>query len=275
MNMGSTLPAAPPLSATHEEIRGNLSATAKLTAATKAQVKKIEQQQKDLKATADAVKLGELKKRTAKLTLLSSVNGANVMQAYEIGLGKNPEIGTLVAGLNDTFDLVKGGKLHMLEEMLVSQAMALQTIFTSLARRAQAQEYQRNLEAFLGMALKAQAQSRATISALVDLKFPRQVSFVKQTNTAHGPQQVNNGTATDQSTRTKEIPSQHNELLEDSHGGTYLDIGATAAAARGNPEMEAVAAIDRPQEPCRQASSLPQRALDRTSSDSRCAEATK
>ena len=45
------------------------------------------------------------------------------------------------------------------------------------------------------MALKAQAQIRATNSALVDLKYPRQATFVKQANIAHGPQQVNNGTA--------------------------------------------------------------------------------
>ena len=63
--------------------------------------------------------------------------------------------------------------------MLISQATALQTIFTSLARRAQMQEYQKNLESFLELALEAQAQSRATISALVDLKYPRQATFVK------------------------------------------------------------------------------------------------
>jgi hypothetical protein len=42
--------------------------------------------------------------------------------------------------------------------MLVSQATALQTIFTSLARRAAVQEQLRHYEAFLGLALKAQAQ---------------------------------------------------------------------------------------------------------------------
>lgn len=57
----------------------------------------------------------------------------------------------------------------------------------------QEQQYQRNLEAFLGLALKAQAQSRATILTLVDLKYPRQVAFVKQANIANGAQQMNNG----------------------------------------------------------------------------------
>lgn len=171
---------------------------------------------------------------------------------------------------------VKGGSLEPMEEMLVGQAIALQTIFSNLAVRAANQTELTKYQAFFSMAMKAQAQSRATIAALVDLKYPRQVTFVKQTNTAHGPQQVNNGTAPGESSHTKELPIQHNELLEDArNGGTHMDAGATAAAARGNPEMEAMAAIDRPKEPRRQAGGLPQRALDRTSSDSRYAEKTE
>ena len=48
-----------------------------------------------------------------------------------------------------------------------------------------------NLESFPGLALKAQAQSRATLSALVDLKHPRQTTFVKQANITNGLQQIN------------------------------------------------------------------------------------
>ena len=80
----------------------------------------------------------------------------------------------MVDHLRTTFTEVKGGDLHTLEAMLISQATALQTIFTSLVPRAQEQEYQKHLESFLGLALKAQAPRCATISALVDLKYPRQ-----------------------------------------------------------------------------------------------------
>ena len=41
--------------------------------------------------------------------------------------------------------------------------MTLETIFTSLARRATSQEYLKQFQAYLGMALKAQAQCRATL----------------------------------------------------------------------------------------------------------------
>jgi hypothetical protein len=43
------------------------------------------------------------------------------------------------------------------------------------------------------LALKAQRQCRATIETLVMAKNPAPVTFVKQANVAHGPQQVNNG----------------------------------------------------------------------------------
>ena len=85
----------------------------------------------------------------------------------------------MVDHLRTPFAEVKGEDLHTLEAMLISQATALQTMFTSLALRAQEQEYQKHLESLLGLALKAQAQGRATISALVDLKYPRQATFVK------------------------------------------------------------------------------------------------
>ena len=77
--------------------------------------------------------------------------------------------------------------------MLFGQAMTLETIFTSLARRANSLEYLNHFQTYLGMALKAQAQCRATLEALAEIKNPRPVAFVKQANITNGPQQVNNG----------------------------------------------------------------------------------
>ena len=168
----------------------------------------------------------------------------------------------LVTQLRDTFAEVKGGDLHTLEAMLISQATALQTIFTSLARRAQDQQYQKHLEAFLGLALKAQAQSRATISALVDLKFPRQATFVKQANIANGPQQVNNGAATearpengelDRNGRTHAEKSepQQNKLLEANHGqpGGRMDTREAQTAERSYQAVETVETGHRAKKP--------------------------
>jgi hypothetical protein len=136
-----------------------------------------------------------------------------------------------------------------MEAMLVSQATALQTIFTDLARKAQAQTYQKQLEVYLGLALKAQAQSRATISALVDLKYPRQATFVKQANIAHGPQQVNNGVMPSDaaSMRGKKWKTEQNKLLEDDDGKCGIGVvpGKTSTPKPSHQGMEALEAVHR------------------------------
>jgi hypothetical protein len=91
-------------------------------------------------------------------------------------------------------------------------------------------------------ALKAQAQCRATLEALAEIKNPRPVSFVKQANISNGPQQVNNGTAAAGQgaiapAGEKEV--SQSKLLEAQHGN-YLDAGAQGAAGRANPHLEAV-----------------------------------
>jgi len=115
------------------------------------------------------------------------------------------------------------------------------------------------MEAFLGLALKAQAQSRATISALVDLKYPRQATFVKQANIAKGPQQVNNGEAAGANpeqyaqarTQAKEITPEQNKVLEAEHGqpGKRMDTRAAKTAKRSHKALETVATVNRAKKP--------------------------
>jgi hypothetical protein len=182
-----------------------------------------------------------------------AVNAACALQSYQGFMGEDISMMATIETIQRTTDRIKGGDLSDLEAMLVSQAMALQTMFTNLARRAQVQQAQRNLEAFLALGLKAQAQSRATISALVDLKYPRQATFVKQANIAHGAQQVNNGMrneSPDQSARararTGDKQSAQNELLEDATDARKkLDTRATPAASRTDSKLAPVAAVNR------------------------------
>ena len=188
--------------------------------------------------------------------LRPSINGATVMKAYQGNiLGNDVALSGLVQGLSDSCKRVNDGDLNVLEGMLLSQATALQTIFTSLAKRAAGQDQLRHYEAFLGMAFKAQAQSRATISALVDLKYPRQATFVKQANIAHGPQQVNNGKApsgkpeqyAQAHAHGEKSETEQNKLLEANHGqpGKRMDTRAAQAAERSNQAMETVEQIHR------------------------------
>lgn len=187
----------------------------------------------------------------AKLATLPSLNAAAVIEAYSGNVvGKDVDIQELISTLKDSFKASKEGDLGGLERMLIGQATALQSIFTSLARRAQLQEFQKNYESFLTLALKAQAQSRTTIQAVIELKYPKQVAFVKQANISNGPQQVNNGNTTSEERvaggprRAEEKESQQNKLLvEESYGSAYVDTPAAPTTGGSYKTMEAVASV--------------------------------
>jgi hypothetical protein len=94
----------------------------------------------------------------------------------------------------DIHRAVRDGDLGQVENMLLSQAMALESVFHALAQRAQVQQNPARNDALLVLAMKAQNGSRATLAALIELKQPRQsATFVKQTNQSAGPMQVNVG----------------------------------------------------------------------------------
>lgn len=176
-----------------------------------------------------------------------SINAATTIQTYQDNvLGPDVSMMSTIGEIRSITERIKGGDLSDLEGMLVSQAISLQTMFTSLSRRAQIQGQQRNLEAFLGLAFKAQAQSRSTIQALIDLKFPRQVAFVKQTNIAGGHQQVNNGMPAP----AQEIETPQSKILEPSNG-EWMDARAPGAAGRIDPHVEALGQGNRTQKPAR------------------------
>lgn len=186
----------------------------------------------------------------SQLAMSSEIQSAAVMQSYQKNvMGSGVDFEVLVKGIMGTCTQVNGGNLQTMEAMLVSQATALQTIFTDLARKAQAQTYQKQFEVYLGLALKAQAQSRATISALVDLKYPRQATFVKQANIAHGPQQVNNGVMPSGASAShgKKQKTEQNKLLEDDDGKFSIGVVPRKAVTpeSGHQGMEALEAVHR------------------------------
>ena len=70
------------------------------------------------------VKVSELTTvQKARLAVSPSLNGATVIQAYQGNvMGKDVDLSGLIDQLRDTFTEVKGGDLHTLEAMLISQA---------------------------------------------------------------------------------------------------------------------------------------------------------
>lgn len=129
------------------------------------------------------------------------------------------------------------GDLSELEGMLVAQAVALNSVFTEMARRASTNmgEHLAATDIFLRLALKAQAQARATVETIAEIKNPRQVAFVRQANIAH-TQQVNN------ESRARENNNQSNELSGRSHE-LPQDTRASRLEGAVDPQMETVAAI--------------------------------
>jgi hypothetical protein len=89
---------------------------------------------------------------------------------------------------------VQTGDLSEIEETLIAQTVTLNAIFNTMARRAALNmgAHLQATETYMRMALKAQAQSRATMETLAEIKYPKSDTFVKQQNNAY-QQQVNNG----------------------------------------------------------------------------------
>lgn len=194
--------------------------------------------------TVSRVKGQSGEQAVAAAALSPAMNAAQVVDAYQGNiLGKDLELDALIQILHNSMEDSASGNVRDLESMLIGQANALQTIFVSLAKRAQHQQYQRNFESFLSLALKAQNQSRSTIQAVIDLKYPRQSTYVNQANIAHGPQQVNNEVGA----RKRSRKTDRNELLAGvMDGSEKMDPGATRKAKRGCQEVAAVATVHRP-----------------------------
>lgn len=184
---------------------------------------------------------------TAMATLLPEANGAHVVADYGKAFGAQ-DIGELGLELQKAIRQVKVGNLSCAEAMLVSQAHSLQAIFTCLAQQAARQTAIGPRDSTLRLALKAQAQCRATLESLAELKNPRPLAFVQQANIAHGPQQVNNGEPALSHARTNagKTINQSNELLEADHD-KCLDTGTTGKATCFDPAMASVGEINRPQ----------------------------
>ena len=96
-----------------------------------------------------------------------------------------------VRALGSAVERVHHGDLRESEALLTAQTVTLNTLFTHLANLAAKTEYVDNLERYLRLGFKAQAQCRATLGTLAEIKNPPTL-FARQANIAHGPQQVNN-----------------------------------------------------------------------------------
>lgn len=191
----------------------------------------------------------ERKRRVAAVQSDSSIASCVASESFmKASYGDEYDFVDSIKVLQDRVKRVQGGDMSDIEAMLVGQAHALQQVFVALMRRASNQEHLKQYQVHMNLGLKAQAQCRATIQALTELKYPRQVVIAKQANVAHGHQQVNNGVCAP----AAGVGLAQNELLGVDDGSQTMDIGAAARTGRKDKEMETLDAIDRGQDSARQ-----------------------
>lgn len=163
------------------------------------------------------------------------------------------DVNELVSELARQIDVVNGGDLARAEGILIAQAHALDNIFANLARRATNQEYLKQWEAYMRMAMKAQNQCRMTLETLATIKNPP-VVFAKQANINNGgQQQVNNGTSPPQAANSAQAhASAHaansqtvpTELLEATNV-QRLDTRAASPSGGTDQGLASVGAVNR------------------------------
>ena len=170
--------------------------------------------------------------RYARIILSASTMSAVLSADFSKSMFPDVKLADSISALSDKITTIQNGDMQPIEAMLIGQAQALQTMFVNLGRQAVTKTGLQQYTAFMNLALKAQAQSRATIQALTELKYPRQATFVKQANISHGHQQVNTATSTHATAHVRafENPNSQNELLERQHN-EWLDNGTAATSA--------------------------------------------
>ena len=181
-------------------------------------------------------------KTLAELAISPAVNAASTVVLFGKGTMGKLEITETLEAISENAAKVSKGDMTGPEQMLVTQATALNSIFTELARRSGLNmgEYIEASERYMRLALKAQAQCRATIETLAAMKNPP-VVFARQANISNGPQQVNNGGAT---SRAENSDIRPNELLE-HRVEQWLDFGTAGTPGGSNPALVAVEASHR------------------------------
>ena len=194
---------------------------------------------------------------------MGSVGNAILIKSFRSG-GQVLDLDACVRTLRVSAKKVSDGDNSGLEGMLSTQAIALNTIFTSLATRAILSDLMPHMETFMGFALKAQNQCRASIDTLAQIKNPRQTVITKQANISTGPQQVNN-TLNQITEPESKIPensetSQNKLLSHEQAERPYMDTGAASKASEDNSAMATMDTVNRASNRSRQSDSINQRA---------------
>ncbi len=184
-------------------------------------------------------------REVARLMTAPEFAAARVIRAAERTGGYGGQLDTpeLVGCLRALAGNVNGGDLGQAEAMLFNQAAALQSLFSRLVERGMKADLLPHFEAYMRLALRAQAQSTRTLEVLATVKNPP-VVFAKQANIAQ-QQQVNNGPAVPAVTRARNPAPAQSKLLE-TLPDERLDFGTQGAASGADSKLATVGTVHRP-----------------------------
>lgn len=163
-------------------------------------------------------------------------------------MGDDVSLTRCMEALQEKTEAIYGNDMKNMETLLMSQALALDTMFAALARRAKLTlDHHIDMgDKVLRLALKAQSQCRTTLETLANIKNPQ--PYIQHNRAQY--QQVNNGaTLPPEALPARENQKQTNELLDALNAPERLDFSATQATIQSHQDMEAVATQHRPQNP--------------------------
>lgn len=138
---------------------------------------------------------GEEREATlARLALAPGPRHATIGNCYAASLfsENHPlDITASTGVIGDAMAKARNGNKSLASDILAAQAVALDTMFTELARRSAANmgQYLDASERYMRLALKAQANCRATLEALAKLHQPREQT-VKHVHVNEGGQAI-------------------------------------------------------------------------------------
>lgn len=181
------------------------------------------------------------------------LNNAGLVTEFSKGYLGNVSLTDCAESLKAKAKAVQDGDLKALETMLASQAVALDTLFSSLAMRAKLNmgEYMHAAEKYMRLALKAQGQCRTTVETLAAIKNPQPYiqnnrAQYQQVNNGTVPSEGNNQTSTRKHAHAGKNQKNTNGLLEDkTYEQEWMDTGTPETAGGDDKELETVGAKHR------------------------------
>jgi hypothetical protein len=147
------------------------------------------------------------------------VGAAVIADAFKLPGMPALSLPELVNELDKQSKAASTNDLARCEAMLAAQAHTLDAIANRMALAA-FHQFDKSIvavEVCLKLALRAQAQCRATVETLAAVKNPP-VVYAKQANISHGHQQVNNGVPAAQHAQAPASENPQNELLGVANG---------------------------------------------------------